>query len=87
MDIDSTSNIKEFDMTLKRTSAEWQKIHSDTTVLDPDGWDRKNFDYSWGEELITQSEYFARVMKSTCRWSNQTFVTKTERVGSSWNPN
>lgn len=26
-------------------------------VLDPDGWDRKNYDYSWNEELITLEEY------------------------------
>lgn len=35
-------------------------------VLDPDGWDRKNFDYSWNEELITLGEYKERLSKSTC---------------------
>ena len=35
-------------------------------VIDPDGWDRKNFDYSWKEEKITLEEYEARRSQSTC---------------------
>lgn len=35
-------------------------------VLDPDGWDRKNYDYSWNEELITLEEYKNRCNRSTC---------------------
>ena len=34
--------------------------------MDPDGWDRQNFKYSWFEELITQQEFNIRVMSSTC---------------------
>lgn len=37
-------------------------------VLDPDGWDRKNFQFSWFEELITEEEYEQRIMSSTCMW-------------------
>ena len=40
-----------------RTSEEWQTLQPDTVVLDPDGWDRQNFQYSWYEELITLTEY------------------------------
>jgi hypothetical protein len=50
-----------------KTSKEWQAIHAETIVLDPDGWDRENFDYSWKEELITEDEYFKRRIVSTCR--------------------
>lgn len=30
------------------------------------GWDRKNYDYSWNEELITLEEYKNRCNRSTC---------------------
>lgn len=33
-------------------------------VLDPDGWDRTNFDESWNE-LITEEEFKKRLMRST----------------------
>jgi hypothetical protein len=55
---------------LKRTSREWQALKQDILVYDPDGWDRKNFDYSWYEELITEEEYDLRVSKSTILWVN-----------------
>jgi hypothetical protein len=34
------------------------------TVLDPDGWNRKNLSESWAEE-ITEEEFNLRVMQST----------------------
>ena len=34
------------------------------TVLDPDGWDRKNWKESWNEK-ITKQEMVNRLMKST----------------------
>lgn len=52
------------DDTLK-TSADWQAEFPDTLVLDPDGWDRPNFDFSWFEELIPLGEYQRRLMYST----------------------
>lgn len=55
---------------LKKTSKEWQALKPDTLVYDPDGWDRKNFEYSWYEELITEEEYDLRVSKSTVLWTN-----------------
>jgi len=33
-------------------------------VLDPDGWDRANFDQSWAE-LISEAEFRARLQRST----------------------
>jgi hypothetical protein len=50
----------------KKTSKEWQREIPYPKVLDPDGWDRSNFQYSWREELITKEEYFNRVSYSTC---------------------
>jgi len=55
-----------------KTSDEWEKSDlpemKGTKVLDPDGWDRQNFDFSYYQELITKDEYLHRVGGSTCRW-------------------
>lgn len=48
-----------------KTSSEWY-IEYPIQILDPDGWDRKNFQYSWYEELITFQEFDRRAMASTC---------------------
>ena len=52
----------------RRTSSEWQAIKSDIKVIDPDGWDRRNFNQSWHMELITESEYEQRLGLSTCQF-------------------
>lgn len=36
-------------------------------ILDPDGWDRKNYQYSFFEELITKDEYDRRLCNSTVK--------------------
>jgi hypothetical protein len=49
-------------------SDEWYKIlypGKNVVVMDPDGWDRKNWQFSWYEELITAEEFNERLMKST----------------------
>lgn len=51
---------------IKRTSQEWQELKPEIVVYDPDGWDRKNYQYSWFEELITEDEYNRRLCFSTC---------------------
>ena len=51
--------------TVLLTSKEWQEKYTETKVLDPDGWDRSNFQYSWYEEKITHGEYLHRLMSST----------------------
>jgi hypothetical protein len=51
---------------IKKTSADWQEEKPYPVVYDPDGWDRKNFQFSWFEELITEEEYETRTLKSTC---------------------
>ncbi len=50
---------------MKKTSEQWQLENPNPTVLDPDGWDRKNFQYSWYEEEITFEEYNKRLFSST----------------------
>lgn len=47
-----------------KTSEEWQRLCK-VTILDPDGWDRKNYRYSWCEEKITRSEWERRMLTST----------------------
>jgi hypothetical protein len=50
-----------------KTSEEWQKLCK-IEVVDPDGWDRTNYSFSWGEELITRKEFERRLMRSTCKF-------------------
>lgn len=59
-------------MELKKTSEEWSKEFPEIIVLDPDGWDRKNFTYSWYVEPITSEEYLSRRNKSTVRSTSET---------------
>ena len=47
-----------------RTSEEWA-VQLGADVLDPDGWDRKNFIFSWHEEPITREEFDRRYLRST----------------------
>lgn len=54
----------ENEFTLK-TSEQWYWDYP-IQIIDPDGWDRKNFEYSWYEELITFAEFDRRAMNSTC---------------------
>jgi hypothetical protein len=49
-----------------RTPDEWlaHPEYEGTVVLDPDGWDRKNFSVSWAEP-ITRIEFDRRLTEST----------------------
>jgi hypothetical protein len=54
--------------TILKTSEEWfNEIYpnGELKILDPDGWDRSNWDYSWGEERITEGEFNQRLFRST----------------------
>jgi hypothetical protein len=48
-----------------KTSEEWQK-ECKVEILDPDGWDRKNWDFSWYKEKISKEEFEIRMVSSTC---------------------
>lgn len=47
----------------KRLPSEWEII-TGITIRDPDGWDRKNYDESWGTP-IDFDEWEQRMMRST----------------------
>jgi len=49
---------------IKKTSLEWEK-DCPYRILDPDGWDRSNYEYSFNEELITEEEFQKRLFSST----------------------
>lgn len=52
----------------KKTSKEWEEMipkKFGVIIYDPDGWDRKNYDYSFNEELITKEEFKMRLTNST----------------------
>ena len=51
---------------IKKTSAEWiKKVGYE--ILDPDGWDRTNYDYSFNKEKITMEEFQKRLSLSTVK--------------------
>lgn len=58
--------MSEIDQTELKTSAEWQELYPYPRVMDPDGWDRKNYEYSWYQEKINIKEYASRLGRSTC---------------------
>lgn len=49
---------------MKKVSSEWIKEY-DCKILDPDGWDRTNYEYSFNEEKITRKEFERRLALST----------------------
>ena len=51
-----------------KTSQEWYDLlYPDykIIIMDPDGWDRTNYDYSFKEEKITIDEFNRRLTNST----------------------
>lgn len=61
----------------RKTSDEWLKSYPELTILDPDGWDRKNYDYSFYLEEITKEEFDNRVCYSTCQLSHHPHLGST----------
>lgn len=57
---------------ITKTSSEWyEELGSDYIINDHDGWDRKNYRYSFYEEEITKEEYNRRLMNSTLLHESQ----------------
>lgn len=55
-----------------KTSEEWkQELVPDTKILDHDGWDRANWEYSFYVERITKEEFLKRMSESTCYYSSK----------------
>ncbi len=52
----------------KRTSDKWCKELNinQNHILDPDGWDRINFQFSFYEHAIDKETFRMKLMKSTC---------------------
>lgn len=53
---------------MKKTSKDWYaEIPKELgfIIYDADGWDRKNYEFSFNEELITKEEFVKRVFHST----------------------
>lgn len=50
-----------------KTSEKWANIllKNGEVILDPDGWDRQNFHFSFFEEMISEEEFRRRMMFST----------------------
>lgn len=51
-----------------KSSEDWYKElyhNQEVIILDPDGWDRKNYDYSFKEEKIDKEEFERRLGLST----------------------
>lgn len=57
-----------------RTSKHWVACFN-VVILDPDGWDRKNYDESFNYEKINLQEFFARLRDSSCM--NLTYAART----------
>lgn len=66
----------------KQTSEYWYKEYikkSKTRILDPDGWDRSNYQYSFYEEKITEEEFATRMMWSTCMHYTEDYKKRTNK--------
>ena len=53
-------------MEIKKTSAEWLVEQPELLIIDPDGWDRRNYDWSFNVETITKAQFEERMLRSTC---------------------
>jgi len=51
-----------------KTSEEWQRLCR-IEILDPDGWDRKKYQFSWYEEKITRQDFERRLVSSTVHFN------------------
>jgi hypothetical protein len=70
-------------MSLKKTSQEWTDIlfvDLKLKVMDPDGWDRSNWKYSFEEEKVSVTEFRNRVARSTCMFNLEAFQELDRRV-------
>ena len=56
-----------------KTSAQWQNLCR-IDVLDPDGWDRSNYQFSWYEELISRQEFERRLVSSTVQFNRKNIL-------------
>lgn len=64
-------------MEILKTSENWYKEEefSNIVLLDPDGWDRTNYEYSFNVEKINKKTFEKRLALSTCM-----FKVKKEKM-------
>ena len=64
---------------IRKSSEEWFKelYDSKIEIIDPDGWDRQNFDYSWFDEKINIIEFEKRLMISTLNFLDESMFNLT----------
>lgn len=63
----------------KKTSKEWLALipkKYNLKIIDPDGWNRTNYDYSFNKEKITREEFEKRLSFSTIICNTDFFETK-----------
>ena len=68
--------------TIKMSSEFWHTFYIakyGVLVLDPDGWDRKNYNKSWREK-ITYEEFKQRLMRSTLHPADEYVAVMTMLV-------
>lgn len=50
----------------KKTSSEWlNQDYQGIQIIDPDGWNRENWEHSFYKEKITKEEFEKRLIQST----------------------
>jgi hypothetical protein len=57
-------------MSVEKTSQQWYdelRKTENITIMDPDGWDRTNYKYSFTEELITKEKFNERLSRSSVK--------------------
>lgn len=55
-----------------KTSKEWHEILKEkckVEIIDPDGWDRQNFNFSFNVEKIDSTEFINRLELSTLKFN------------------
>ena len=64
---------------IRKSSEEWFKELYDgkIEIIDPDGWGRQNFDYSWYDEKIDIIEFEKRLMISTLNFLDESMFNLT----------
>lgn len=68
---------------MKKTSDQWAEekgIELGKDILDPDGWDRQNFDFSFYEEKIPYREFMSRLKSSTCKFAFENNMVKIGNI-------
>ena len=61
-----------------KTSREWYKTIPEkynVKILDPDGWNRTNYEFSFNEQLITKEEFKKRLSLSTIQCNHGFFTS------------